>query len=70
MKLAKRPPIYKDPKERESLRAASHFNAELMDYLRTFVKPGITTLELDNLAHEYTVSHGHTPACLGLQRIS
>lgn len=65
MKLAKRPPVYKDPKERDGLRAASRFNAELMDYLREYVKPGITTQELDTLAHEYTVSHGHTPACLG-----
>jgi methionyl aminopeptidase len=63
--LAKRPPVYKTPQERDGLRTASRFNAELMDYLRPFVKPGISTEELDKLAHEYTLSHGHTPACLG-----
>ena len=26
---------------------------------------GVTTAELDNLVHEYTLDHGHVPACLG-----
>jgi methionyl aminopeptidase len=57
-------PIY-NADECEALRKASRFNAQLMDYLRPFVKAGITTLELDRLAYEYTVGHGHVPACLG-----
>ena len=51
--------------EREAMRRAGKFNAELMDYLRPFVKAGITTGEIDNLAHEYTSRHGHRPAPLG-----
>jgi methionyl aminopeptidase len=35
-----------------------------MDYMRPFVKAGVSTLELDALAHDYTGKHGHTPACL------
>jgi methionyl aminopeptidase len=35
-----------------------------MDYIREFVKAGISTAELDALAHDYTVDHGHIPACL------
>ncbi len=50
---------------RNSMRAAGKFNAQLMDYVRDFVKAGITTLEIDRLVHEYTVKHGHTPATLG-----
>ena len=44
---------------------AGRFNGELMDYIRGFVKQGVTTGELDRLVHEYTQRHGHTPAPLG-----
>lgn len=57
-------PIY-DEQEREGLRQAGRFNAQLMDFIRPHVKAGVTTLELDRLAYEYTMDHGHTPACLG-----
>lgn len=57
-------PVYNED-ERNGLRAAGKFNAELMDVLRPLVKPGIATIELDRLAYEYTLDHGHTPACLG-----
>ena len=58
-------PLYTDPQEIEGLRAAGKFNAQLMDFLRPHVKEGITTEALDKMAHEYTLDHGHTPACLG-----
>jgi methionyl aminopeptidase len=51
--------------QRESMRAAGRFNAQLMDYLRGFVKPGITTEEIDRLVYDYTTKAGHTPATLG-----
>ena len=60
----KRPPIYNE-RQREKLRAAGRFNAQLMDFLRPHVQPGVTTGELDRLAYEYTIDHGHKPACLG-----
>jgi methionyl aminopeptidase len=50
---------------RQSMRRAGQFNAQLMDYLRTFIKPGITTDEIDRLIYDYTIRHGHTPATLG-----
>jgi methionyl aminopeptidase len=50
---------------REKMRAAGRFNAELMDEVRKVVKPGISTAKIDNLVHEYTLDHGHTPATLG-----
>lgn len=58
-------PLYMLEEEREGLRAAGRFNAQLMDFLRNHVKAGVNTLQLDKLAHEYTLDHGHTPACLG-----
>ena len=62
--MGRQPPIY-NAEERESLRAASRFNAELMDHVRPHVQPGVTTGHLDDIVREYTLEHGHTPACLG-----
>lgn len=56
--------------ERHAMRAACRFNAQLMDYIRPHVQPGVTTLEIDRLIHEYTVQHGHIPATLGYQGFS
>jgi methionyl aminopeptidase len=50
--------------KRQGLRAAGRFNAEVMDYIRPFVRAGITTGEIDHLVREYTLKHGHTPAPL------
>lgn len=60
-------PTYKTEEEREGLRAAGRFNAQLMDFLRGEVKAGITTSYLDKLAEDYTRDHGHIPACYGYQ---
>jgi|WetSurMetagenome_2_1015567.scaffolds.fasta_scaffold00186_35 methionyl aminopeptidase len=60
-----KPEFVKTPPEIEGMRKAGAFNGELMDYLRPFVKEGASTLTLDTLAREYTVGHGHVPACLG-----
>ncbi len=53
--------------ERELMRAAGQFNALVMDYIRPFIKAGISTLEIDHLVHDFTVKHRHVPACLGYQ---
>lgn len=47
------------------MRAAGQFNAQLMDYLREAIQPGITTGEIDALVERYTHEHGHIPATLG-----
>ncbi len=60
-------PTYKTEEERAGLRAAGRFNAQLLDFLRTKVKAGTTTLHLDKLAEQYTRDHGHIPACYGYQ---
>jgi methionyl aminopeptidase len=59
-----KPPIYQEP-ERDGLRNAGRFNAQLMDFIRPYVREGITTNALDNLANDYTLDHGHVSACLG-----
>lgn len=48
------------------LRIAGRLAGELLDYLTPFVKPGVSTAELDKLAYDYTVNvQGCIPACLG-----
>lgn len=50
------------------LRVAGRLASELLDYLTPFVKPGVTTGELDRLAYDYTVNvQKCIPACLGYQ---
>jgi len=55
----------KTDRDIEGMRKAGAFNGELLDYIRPLVKAGITTEEINTLIHNYTVSHGHIPACLG-----
>lgn len=57
-------PIY-NLEEQQAIRKACQFNAQLMDYLRPFIEPGISTERIDQLTYEYTFDHGHKPACLG-----
>ena len=47
---------YKDAEGIAGMRVAGRLAAELLDYLTPFVKPGITTNELDKLADAYTVN--------------
>jgi methionyl aminopeptidase len=54
-----------DDVERDCMRKACRFNSDLMDALRPLIRPGKTTGEIDAFVHEYTLRHGHRPACLG-----
>ena len=51
--------------ERQQMRAACRFNAQLMDVVRDFIKPGVTTAQIDQLAETYTRDHGHVPSQKG-----
>lgn len=53
--------------ERQHMRRAGRFNAQLFDFLRPHIRAGVTTGEIDRLVYEYTVKHGHLPATLGYQ---
>ena len=53
--------------ERDAMRVAGRFNAQMMDQVRGFIKPGITTDDIDKLVYRYTKDHGHESACLGYQ---
>ncbi|MGM0561966.1 MAG: type I methionyl aminopeptidase [Pseudomonadota bacterium] len=48
----------------EGMRRAGILAAETLDYITPYVKPGVTTGELDRLCHDFIVDHGATPAPL------
>ena len=50
--------------ERQSMRLACQFNAQLMDAVRPMMVPGTATGEIDRFVHQYTRDHGHIPATL------
>lgn len=51
--------------EIEKLRVAGEITGSTHNYLKQFIKPGITTKELDKLAEEYILKRGATPSFKG-----
>ena len=55
----------KTPEAIEKMRIAGRLAGEVLDYIEPFVKPGVTTAELDRLCHDYMVDvQGCIPAPL------
>lgn len=55
----------KTSEEIEGMRLAGRLAGEVLDYVTPFIKPGITTEELDRLCHDYMVNvQGCVPAPL------
>ncbi len=46
----------KTPEQIEKMRVAGRLASEVLDYIEPFVKPGVTTGELDRLCHDYMVN--------------
>lgn len=54
-----------DQDEIKKMRLVCKLAARVLDHTGKFVKPGITTLELDKIADDYTLSIGAVSACIG-----
>jgi methionyl aminopeptidase len=55
----------KTPAEIDAMREAGRLASEVLDFLAPHVKPGVTTLQIDKLAHEYMRDvQGTVPATL------
>ena len=55
----------KTPLEIDKMRIAGRLAGEVLDYVEAFVKPGVSTAELDRLCHDYMVDvQGCIPAPL------
>ena len=56
----------KSEREIELLKIAGEIVGKTHHYMEQFIKPGITTKELDTLAEDYILSQGATPSFKGL----
>lgn len=65
--LRKRNKLQLTAAQRDSMRKAGRFNADLLDHLRPFITAGVTTGSIDDRVCEYTQKHGHRAATLGYQ---
>jgi len=45
----------KDAQEIEKMRVAGKLAADVLEFIEPYIKPGVTTNELDKLCHDYTV---------------
>jgi len=57
----------KDEAGIQGMRTAGRLAAEVLDQLTPFIKPGITTREIDRIAAEHMKKQGSTSATLGYQ---
>jgi methionyl aminopeptidase len=57
--------IIKSPREIEQLKRSNAIVAEVFEKLKGMIQPGITTIELDQIAEEYILSKGGRPAFKG-----
>ena len=55
----------KSEEEIELLRVAGEITGSTHNYIKKFIKPGVTTKELDRLCEEYILSRGATPSFKG-----
>ena len=53
------------PEDFEAMRRAGRLAAETLDFIIPYVKPGVSTGELDRLCHDFIVGRDATPAPLG-----
>ncbi|MFZ2178349.1 MAG: type I methionyl aminopeptidase [Rhodococcus sp. (in: high G+C Gram-positive bacteria)] len=60
-----REPWVQTPETIEAMRLASRIAARALQEAGKAVAPGVTTDELDRIAHEYMVDHGAYPSTLG-----
>lgn len=58
-------PVVQSPEVIEAMREASKIAANALVVAGRAVEPGVTTDELDRLAHEYMCDHGAYPSTLG-----
>ena len=56
--------VYKSEAEIETMRKSCRLAASVLDFIAPHVQPGIATLELDRLCHEYIIANGATPSPL------
>ncbi len=59
--------IVKTEKQIQAMRESGKILRDTLLKVEEFIKPGMTTKEVDKFAHKYIVSRGAKPSCLGYQ---
>ena len=54
----------KSPREIEIMRETCQLAAKTLKYIAPYVKPGVSTEEINRLCHEFIITHGATPSPL------
>jgi len=57
----------KSAREIKLMKEAGHINFLAHQYIEQFIRPGVTTKELDKKIHDFVVSHDAFPSCLGYE---
>jgi methionyl aminopeptidase len=56
--------VLKSDAEIDAMRPAGALSANILDMIEEYVQPGVSTLEINDIVHEYTIKHGGIPAPL------
>lgn len=56
--------MLKTPAEIEGIKRSAEVNIGVLDYVAERIAPGVTTEQIDQWVHDYTVEHGAIPAPL------
>ena len=59
--------LIKTPEQIEGIRRSGVINTAVLDEVERLIHPGMNTLEIDKICHDFCVSHGAIPACLNYE---
>lgn len=59
--------LIKTPEQIEGIRRSGVINTAVLDEVERNIHEGMSTLEIDEICHDFCVSHGAIPACLGYE---
>lgn len=57
----------KTAEELEKMRKACELTSRTLGEVAKWVRPGVSTMQLDTVAREFIIAHGGIPACLGYE---
>ena len=57
----------KSERELDLMKKAGHLNYLTHEEIKKYLKPGITTKKIDQIAHDFIIKNGGIPSCLGFE---
>ncbi len=59
--------LIKTPEQIEGIRRSGKLNTAVLDEVAKHIRVGMSTLEIDEICHDFCTKHGGIPACLGYE---